>query len=182
MFVFSTYLPIFLLKFRSRELIGCKIKFRIQRVPTWHTFDGPLYPKNKKFWKKTWWWCHHHIFSGISCFWCNGVHQKYAVWVLVGCETKFCIQRALPLGIWVKNTGRYAENMNKKSSFLLWQICQFNHNGWIDIFVIRENYFFCSYFRHISMPFYSNFKHESSLDAELNSASSRFFRYLLFLG
>ena len=26
-----------------------------------------------------------HVFSGISCFWGSGVHQKYAEWVLVGC-------------------------------------------------------------------------------------------------
>ena len=30
-----------------------------------------------------------------------------------------------------KNTGRYVENTNKKSSFLLRQICQFNHYGWL---------------------------------------------------
>ena len=23
---------------------------------------------------------------GISCFWGSGVHQKYAEWVLIGCE------------------------------------------------------------------------------------------------
>ena len=49
-----------------------------------------------------------------------------------------------------------------------------NHNGWIDIFVIKENYFFCSYFRHISLCFYSNFKRESSLDVEFNSASNEY--------
>ena len=48
LFVFSTYLPVFLLKFRSRELVGCGIKFCIQRVPTRHTFDGPHYPQEKK--------------------------------------------------------------------------------------------------------------------------------------
>ena len=48
LFVFSTYLPVFLLKFCSREVVGCIIKFRIQRVPTQHTFDRPHYPKNKK--------------------------------------------------------------------------------------------------------------------------------------
>ena len=48
LFVFFTYLLVFLLKFRSGELVGCGIKFCIQRVPTQHTFDGPLYPKNKK--------------------------------------------------------------------------------------------------------------------------------------
>ena len=51
-FVFSTYLPVFLLKFRLGELDGCGIWFRIQRVPTLHTFDGPRYPKNKKYLKK----------------------------------------------------------------------------------------------------------------------------------
>ena len=51
LFVFSTYLPVFLLKLRSEELVGCEIKFCIQQVPTHHTFDGPLYPKNKKYLK-----------------------------------------------------------------------------------------------------------------------------------
>ena len=51
LFVFSTYLLVFLLKFQSGELTGCEIKFRIQRVPTRHTFDGPRYPKNKKYLK-----------------------------------------------------------------------------------------------------------------------------------
>ena len=51
LFVFLTYLLVFLLKFRSGELIGCGIKFRIQQVPTRHTFDGPRYPKNKKYLK-----------------------------------------------------------------------------------------------------------------------------------
>jgi len=51
LFLFLTYLLVFLLKFRSREIVGRGIKFCIQRVPTWHTFDGPLYPKNKKYLK-----------------------------------------------------------------------------------------------------------------------------------
>ena len=40
--------PFFLLKFQSGELVGRGIKFHIQRAPTWHTFDGLYYPKNKK--------------------------------------------------------------------------------------------------------------------------------------
>ena len=52
LFVFSTYLPVFLLKFRLGELIECGIKFCIQQVPTLHTFDGPHYPKNKIYLKK----------------------------------------------------------------------------------------------------------------------------------
>ena len=52
LFVFWTYIPMFLVKFWSRELIGCGIKFYIQWVPTRHTFEGPCYPKNKKYLKK----------------------------------------------------------------------------------------------------------------------------------
>ena len=48
LFVFLTYIPVFLLKFLSGELVGCGIKFHIQQVPIWHTFDGPRYPKNKQ--------------------------------------------------------------------------------------------------------------------------------------
>ena len=114
MFVFSTYLIVFLLKFRSGELVGCGIWFRIQRVPTLHTFDGPRYPKNKKCLKKMWWWCHHHIFLGISCFWGSRVRQKYAVWVLVGCRIKFHIQWALLLRIWVKTQGDMSKIRTKK--------------------------------------------------------------------
>ena len=51
-FIFLTYLPMFLLKFRSREIVGCGIKFPIKRVPTRHTFEGPRYPKYKKYLKK----------------------------------------------------------------------------------------------------------------------------------
>ena len=29
-----------------------EFKFHIQRVPTLHTFDGPRYPKNKKYLEK----------------------------------------------------------------------------------------------------------------------------------
>ena len=116
-FVFSTYLPVFLLKFRSGELVGCGIWFCIQRVPTLHTFDRPRYPKNKKYLKKLWWWHHHHVFSGISCFWGNGVRQKYAVWVLVGCGIKFRIQQALPLKIWVKTQWDMSKIWTKKVAF-----------------------------------------------------------------
>ena len=38
MFVFSTYIPMFLLKFREGGLVGCIIKFCIQRVPTRNIF------------------------------------------------------------------------------------------------------------------------------------------------
>ena len=38
----------------------------------------------------------------------------------------------------------------------------------------EKNYFFCSYFQHISLCFYSNFDQESSLDVELNYASNEY--------
>ena len=41
-----------LLKFWSGALIGWGIWFRIQQVPTWHTFGRPLSTKNKKYMKK----------------------------------------------------------------------------------------------------------------------------------
>ena len=59
------------------------------------------------------WWFNHHIFLGISYFWCSGVHQKYAVWVLVGCRIKFCIHWALLLRFWVKTQGDMLEIRNK---------------------------------------------------------------------
>ena len=85
LFVFLTYLPVFLLKFWSGDIVGCRIKFRIHRVPTQHNFDGPRYPKNKKYLKK----CDDYIiimfFSGISCFGGRGDRQKYAKCALDGC-------------------------------------------------------------------------------------------------
>ena len=140
-----------------------------------------------------WWWCYHHIFSGISCFWGSRVSQKYALWVLVGCEIKFHIQQALPPEIWVKTQGYMLKIRTKKLVFFYdkyvnstilvdsfyWNlgtnrisIKWVNHNGWIDIFVIKENYFFCSYFRPISLCVYSNSERESSLDTKFNPASN----------
>ena len=86
-------------------------------------------PKIKNTWKNVKMTSSSH-FSGISYFWGSGVHQKYAVWLLVGCGIKFHIQRSLPLRIWVKTHGDMSK-IRKKSSFLLWQICQFNHYGWL---------------------------------------------------
>ena len=56
-----------------------------------------------------------------------------------------------------------------------------NHNGWIDIFVIKKTTFFCSYFRHISLCFYSKFDRDSSLDAEFNSTSNKYPHSILLL-
>ena len=115
-FVFSTYLPVFLLKFRSRELVGCGIWFWMRNLIL-HTFDGPCYPKNKKYLKK----CDDDViitfFPGISCFWGSEVHQKYAVWVIVGCGIKLCIQQALLIEIWVKTQWDMSKIRTKKVVF-----------------------------------------------------------------
>ena len=57
-------------KYALWVLIGCGIKFHIQRVPTQHTFDGPCYPKNKKYLKK---WNDDFIISFLQVFLVFGV-------------------------------------------------------------------------------------------------------------
>ena len=110
MFVFSTYLHVFLLKFWAGELVGCGFEFRIQQVPTLHTFDGHRCPKNKEYLKK----CDDHHGSRVC--------QKYAVWVLVGCRIKFCIQHALLLIIWIKTEGDMSKIRTKKVVFFMTNI------------------------------------------------------------
>ena len=110
-FVFSTYLPVFLLKFQPGELVGCRIWFRIQRVPTLYTFDGPRYPKNKKYLMTSSRFFRYFLFLGSK------VRQKYAKWVLVGCRIKFRIQRALPIENWVKTRGDMSKIQIKKVVF-----------------------------------------------------------------
>ena len=56
-----------------------------------------------------------------------------------------------------------------------------NHNGWIDIFVIKKKLLLCSYFWHISLCFYSNFDRESSLDVKLNYTSNEYPHYILLM-
>ena len=43
----------------------------------------------------------------------------------------------------------------------------------------RKLLFFCSYFQHISLCFYLDFKRESSLDAKFNFASKEYPNYIL---
>ena len=45
---------------------------------------------------------------------------------------------------------------------------------------MKKNYLFCSYFRHISLCFYSNFNWESSLDLEFDSESNDYPQSILF--
>ena len=57
--------------------------------------------------------------KSISCFWGSEVHQKYAMWVLVGRIIIFRIQQATYAQNLSKNTGRYAGNTNKKIVFYM---------------------------------------------------------------
>ena len=116
LFIFSTYLPVFLLQFRSGELVGCGIKFLIQRVPTRHTFYGPRYPKNKKYLKK------HDDDILITFF-------RYFLFLGYWAPSKVCWVGTCWMQNLVmhpmnsrdrklsKNTGKYVENKNKRSSF-----------------------------------------------------------------
>ena len=128
LFISSTYLPLFLLKFWAGGLIGCGIKFHIQWVPTLHTCDEPGYPK-KNTWKM-WWWHHHHFFQVFLIFGVAGSIKSmqcgYSLDVELNSDPTSSLAQNLS-----KNIGRYVENTNKKSSFILWQICQFNHYGWL---------------------------------------------------
>ena len=113
LFVFSTYLPVFLLKFRLGELVGCIIKLRIQRVPTWHTFDVII-----------------PFFQVFLIFGVAGSIKVCSVgirWM----RNQIPHPTSSPNRNLSKNTVRYVENTNKKSSFFKWQICQFNHYGWL---------------------------------------------------
>ena len=116
LFVFLTYLLVFLLKFRLGELIGCGIQFFIQRVPTRHTFDGPPYHKNKKYIKNV-------MMTSSSCFF------RYILFLGQTGPSKVCrvgtccmrnliphptISRDQNLS---KNKGRYVKNTNKKVVF-----------------------------------------------------------------
>ena len=114
LFVFLTYLHVFLLKFRSGELVRCGIKFPIQRVPTRHTFDRPRYPQNKKYLKKTWRW--QRFFRYFLFLGQRGPSKV--------CRVGTCWMRNLILHPMssldrnlIKNTWRYVKNTNKKSSF-----------------------------------------------------------------
>ena len=122
--MFLTYLTMFLLKFQSRDLVGCKSKFCIQQVPTRHTFNGPRYPKNKKYLKNVMMMSSSHFFryflflgqldpskvfrEGTCWMWNLSLHPTSS-----------------PDQNFSKNTGRYVENTNKKVVFFMIPIPKF---------------------------------------------------------
>ena len=98
--LFSTYLPKFLLKFQAVVLVGCNLipyPMSTHVAYIWWTLLHEKWEIHKKTWFQR--------FSCISQFSCSRVHRNYATWVLLGWVIKFCIQRVLPLEIWVKNLG-----------------------------------------------------------------------------
>ena len=115
LFVFLTYLPVFLLKFRSGELVGCVIKFYIQWVPTRHTFHVPC-PKNKKYLKNVMMTSSSHFFRNFffgGYFGLLKVSQVGSHWM----HNLILHPTSSPDRNLSKNMGRYVENTNKKSSF-----------------------------------------------------------------
>ena len=82
-------------------------------------FQQILLPQKQEIPEKMWWWCCHHIFLGISWFLGSGVHQKYPVWVLIGCGIKFHMKWALPLIFWVKTQGDMSKIRTQKVVFFL---------------------------------------------------------------
>ena len=109
-FVFSTYLPMILLKFWSRELIGCGIWFFMQRVPTVHTFDRSLYPEKNKYLKK-------HDDDVIIMFfrYFSKVNSVSTRWM----QNLILHPMSSPDQNLSKNMWRYVKNTNKKVVFFI---------------------------------------------------------------
>ena len=93
-----------------------RIWFHIQRVPTRHTFDGPRYPKNKKY------------LRNMMMMSSSGFFRYFLILGYLGpskvCWMGTCWMRNLiphqtssPDRNLSKNTMRYVEHTNKKSSF-----------------------------------------------------------------
>ena len=100
--------------FKRESLLDAEFNFASKKYPHCILLTDPATPKTRNTWKM-WWW----HFSGISCFWRSGVSQKYAVWVVVGCGIKFCIQRALPFIIWVKTHRDMSKIRTQKVVFFI---------------------------------------------------------------
>ena len=111
LFVFSTYLPVFLLKFRSGEFFGCGIN----EYPLSILLTDPATPKPKKIPEKTWWWCHHHAFHLFLVFGVAGSIKSMLSGYSLG--QVFRIQLDLMIEIWVKTRGDMSKIQIKKVVF-----------------------------------------------------------------
>ena len=108
--VFWAYLHVVLLKFHVGALVGWVIQFRIQRVPTQHTFGGPRSTKNET--------PTSHFFMYFSFFVEWGPPKVCRVgtrWM----RNWIPHPTASPIRNLSKTTWRYVENTSWKSSFSL---------------------------------------------------------------
>ena len=116
----TTFLFVFLTCFYSNfdqeSLLDVEFDFASNKYPHNILLMDPSTQKTRNTWKNVM-MMSSSCFSDISCFWGSVVHQKYAVWVLVGYRIKFCIQWALPLIIWVKTQGDMSKIGTKKIVF-----------------------------------------------------------------
>ena len=92
---------------------SCKIKLRIQQVPTRHTFDEPRYPKNKKYLKNVMMMSSSHFFRNFLFLGYWGPPKICSVgnnWMhnLIMHPTSSLDQN------FSDNMGIYVENTNKK--------------------------------------------------------------------
>ena len=90
--------------FNRESFLDVKLNYASNKYALGILLTDPATPKTRNTWKNVI-MMSSSCFSSISCFWGSGVHQKYALWVLVGCRIKLCIQSALSLEIWVKSQG-----------------------------------------------------------------------------
>ena len=96
---FFQHIPLcFYSNFDQESLLDAEFDSASNEYPQCILLMDPATPKTRNTWK-TWWWtplpqkqeipekCDDDSsrFSGISFFLGSEVHQKYAVWVLVGC-------------------------------------------------------------------------------------------------
>ena len=106
--------------------------------------------KNEKYMK---------IVIAITFFSCSRVHRKYAIWVLLGWGTEFCIQRVLLHEIWVKPYGDKLKIWIEKEFLLFYYFLVFllfyTKNGesspMVDIIILNpigsyKVYFGCTFF------------------------------------
>ena len=158
MFVFLTYLPVFLLKFRPGELVGCRRKFYIQWVPTWHTFDGLLYHKNKKYLKKR--------DDDI-------IIMLFQVFLVFGVARPI---QSMWSGYALKEEFNYASNEYPLNILLIGSTTPKTRNTWKNMMMMSSSHFFMFFFVFGVAGSVKSMQCEYSLDAESNSVSDKLSR------
>ena len=75
-------------------------------------------PQKQEIPEKMWWWCHHHIFQVFLVFGVEGSIKSMQCGYSLDAESN-SHPTSSPDRNLSKNTGRYVENTNTKSSFFL---------------------------------------------------------------